>query len=91
MDLAAALAPHCQVEVVGIRPGEKLHEVLISEDEARHTIDVGDMYVIKPEYYWRAEDPWKNGKPVPTDFKFLSNTNEDWLTPEQMKSLGEGF
>jgi UDP-N-acetylglucosamine 4,6-dehydratase len=91
MDLASAIAPNCQVDYVGIRPGEKLHEVLISEDEARHTIDVDDMYIIKPEYYWRAEDPWRHGKAVPSGFKFVSNENKDWLTAEQMKQLSEKF
>lgn len=89
MDLAQALGPKCEVEVVGIRPGEKLHEVLISEDEARHTIDADDMYVIKPEYYWRSDEPWKNGMPVPTGFKFVSNENINWLTAEEMKKLSE--
>lgn len=91
MDLAKALAPNCEVDYVGIRPGEKLHEVLISEDEARHTIDVDDMYIIKPEYYWRAEDPWKHGKPVAAGFRFVSNENKDWLTAEEVNMLSEKF
>lgn len=91
MDLVTALAPHCEVEYVGIRPGEKVHEVLISEDEARHTIDVGDAYIIKPEYFSRAHDPWEHGASLCAGFKFVSNENKDWLTAEQMKSLSEPF
>src|SRR6476660_6074580 len=52
MDLVKAVAPNCKVEHVGIRPGEKLHEVLVSEDEARHTVETDDMYIIQPNYPW---------------------------------------
>src|SRR5205814_1338200 len=52
MDLAKVVAPDCRVEVVGIRPGEKLHEVLVSEDEARHALELPDMYVIEPVHPW---------------------------------------
>ena len=50
MDLAAAIAPECEVEFIGIRPGEKLHEVMLSRDEARHSLRVNGKYVILPEY-----------------------------------------
>ncbi len=91
MDLVSALAPKCEVDYIGIRPGEKVHEVLISEDEARHTVDAGDVYIIKPEYFSRAHDAWEHGKTLPAGFKFVSNENQDWLTTEQMKKLSEPF
>lgn len=52
MDLAKAIAPDCDIEIVGIRPGEKLHEAMIMEDDARHTVEFDDHYVIQPEFPW---------------------------------------
>jgi len=88
VDLARAVAPQAQLEVMGIRPGEKLHEVLISDDESRTTLDMGDMFVVQP-----AESPWfvkeweKVGKPLPDGFRYTSNTNEQWLSVEQIQQI----
>jgi UDP-N-acetylglucosamine 4,6-dehydratase len=89
MDLAATMAPDCKVEYVGIRPGEKLHEVLISEDEARHTVQMDGMYIIRPEFAWFGDEQWKGATPVPKEFRLVSNTNEQWLTGKEMKALAE--
>jgi UDP-N-acetylglucosamine 4,6-dehydratase len=87
-DLAAALAPGCEVEVIGIRSGEKMHEVLISEDEARHAFELDEMYVIEPATHpWYQEDPWADAKHVPEGFRFSSDANAQWLTPEQLLQL----
>ena len=86
-DMVKAVAPNCQVEVVGIRPGEKLHEELISEDEARMAVDVEDMYVIKPYHPWWKHENWIQGKPVPDGFRYVSNTNAWTYTPEQLQEL----
>ncbi|MGH9540137.1 MAG: UDP-N-acetylglucosamine 4,6-dehydratase (inverting), partial [Terriglobales bacterium] len=61
-DMAASIAPGCEVECIGIRPGEKLHEVLISEDEARNTLEMDDMYVIQPAHSWWDTQNWKNAQ-----------------------------
>ncbi|MHB8132820.1 MAG: UDP-N-acetylglucosamine 4,6-dehydratase (inverting) [Anaerolineaceae bacterium] len=88
LDLAKTIAPDAKVNVVGIRPGEKLHEVLISEDEARTTVELQDMFVVQPaEALWFGRD-WENkGKLIVEEFRFASNTNDQWLTVEQIKKI----
>lgn len=84
-DLAKAIAPECEIEVVGIRPGEKLHEVMITEDDARRTIEYDEYYVIQPEFSW-----WKCGSGealLPDGFKYSSDTNEQWLSIEELQVL----
>jgi len=76
MDLVKTIAPDCEIEYIGIRPGEKVHETLISQDEAGHTYDVGDMYVIIPPFF---EDNYTfRGKAerVPEDFIYESSENK---------------
>lgn len=88
-ELARAVAPNAKIEYTGIRPGEKLHEVLVSADEARRTVALDDTYVIKPEHpTW---DPsWHHGgEPLPDGFEFASHTNDRWLTPEELLGLAE--
>ncbi len=87
MDLAAALAPECKVENIGIRPGEKLHEALISEDEARSAVDVEGMFVVKPLHPWWNQDCWSHGKPVPEGFIYSSDRNDEWLNQDQLRQL----
>ena len=89
VDLAKAIAPECKHEIVGIRPGEKLHEVLITRDDARHTLEFKDFYIIEPEFrWWSAEVHVSNGgKPVEENFKYASNTNNKWLTEEELKEM----
>jgi UDP-N-acetylglucosamine 4,6-dehydratase len=88
IDLAKAIAPEAAVDVIGIRPGEKVHEVLISEDEARTTVELDDMYVIQPaESFWFGRY-WENtGSHLPDGFRFASNTNTNWLTMEQLHDM----
>lgn len=81
-DLAAAIAPGMPTVEVGIRPGEKLHETMITVEDSRHTIDIGDYYVIKPETFgYRGPE----GKPVPEGFSYNSGANEQWLTVAQLR------
>lgn len=88
IDLAGAIAPKAEVEVVGIRPGEKLHEVLISEDEARTAVELESMYVIQPaEASWFGRDWEKLGQPLPDGFRYASNTNTSWLTLDQLHKM----
>lgn len=89
MDLVKAVAPDCEVEYIGIRPGEKLHEMLVSEDEARHTIELEDMYVILPEHPWWRVENWAGGKPLPEGFRYTSDTNRQWLSVDDLRALVE--
>jgi UDP-N-acetylglucosamine 4,6-dehydratase len=89
VDMATALAPDLPHEVVGIRPGEKLHEVMVTEDDAVSTVELFDRYVIEPAIHlWDWEAPATNGsKPVAEGFRYASNTNEDWLDAETLREL----
>ena len=87
LELAKAIAPGCAVDNMGIRPGEKVHEVLVSEDEARHTLEFDDMFVIKPNHPWWGEDGWNQGKPLPEGYRYASDTNPQWCTTEELKAL----
>ena len=89
MDLAKALAPECEVEIVGIRPGEKLHEAMIMEDDARHTVEFDDHYVIQPEFPWWSKKFAEGGKTLPEGFAYTSDNNTEWLTIEQLEKLSE--
>ena len=86
MDLARAICPECKTEIVGIRPGEKLHEVMVPRDDARNTVEFDDYYVIKPAFrYFERRFKEDNCKPVPEDFEYNSGTNTWFLTLDEMK------
>jgi UDP-N-acetylglucosamine 4,6-dehydratase len=87
MDLKKALAPDCEIRHIGIRPGEKLHEALISEDEVRHTVELEDMYIIQPLHPWWQVENWAGARPLTDDFRFTSDTNTRWLSIEELRSL----
>jgi UDP-N-acetylglucosamine 4,6-dehydratase len=87
-DLAAVIAPDATVEFTGIRPGEKLHEGLLTVEEARHAVDAGPVYVVFPEHpWWEANPRWLDGEPLPDGFAYTSDTNEAWLTADQLAAL----
>ncbi len=84
-ELAKAIAPDARHDVVGIRPGEKLHEMMISEDDARHTRELDNCFVIEPEFAW-----WQTqhrGAPVAENFSYVSNRNSKWLTADELRAL----
>ena len=87
MDLVAAVAPDCSVTFTGIRPGEKLHEVLVSEDEARHAAELADLYVIKPTHPWWSPEHWADAARVQDGFRFTSDANTMWLSAAELKKL----
>jgi UDP-N-acetylglucosamine 4,6-dehydratase len=88
MDLVEAIAPGCEVKITGVRPGEKIHEVLISEDdEANQTLDLDGMYVVQPHNSWWAKDNWNEGKPVPEGFRYGSDTNEQKLSVSDLREI----
>jgi UDP-N-acetylglucosamine 4,6-dehydratase/5-epimerase len=89
VDLAAAIAPGLPHRIVGIRPGEKLHEVMITEDDARNTIELDDCYVIEPSFaFWsRASYAEAGAKPVPEMFRYASDSNSQWLDAAGLRRL----
>jgi len=88
VDLARVIAPESEIETIGIRPGEKLHEVLIHEDEARSAVELDDMYVVQPSAeLWFGHDWKEKGRSLPEGFRYASNTNNDWLTLEQINEI----
>jgi len=91
MDLAHCMAPDLPTRVVGIRPGEKLHEVMITEDDSRLTLELEDRYVIEPAFRWWQREPYLAGgaMPVTEGFRFASDTNDDWLDAPRLKCLME--
>lgn len=86
VDLARVIAPDAELKVVGIRPGEKIHEEMISLNDARRTLDLDDHYVIQPEMTW-----WKNGhangKAVPDGFAYTSDRNDRWVDEAQLRTM----
>lgn len=89
MDLAKAIAPECEIDIVGIRPGEKLHEAMIMEDDARHTREYDTHYVIQPEFSWWTENSHTLGKELSDGFSYTSDRNEEWLTVSELKKLAD--
>ena len=86
VDLAKTICPKCKLETNGIRPGEKINEVLISKDESRRAIDIGSFFVIKPNFpFWKIEN-WK-GNSLPEDYEYRSDTNEKWLSVEELQNM----
>ncbi len=86
-DLAKAIAPECTIQEIGIRPGEKVHEVLLSEDEARHAIEMDDRFVIAPMHPWWKDQPALLGSSLPEGFRYTSDTNSEWLTKKELLEL----
>jgi len=92
MDLARAIAPDAEVEIIGIRPGEKLHEGLLSVDESRHTVELERMYVIQPtEAIWFGYSWQDKGKPLAEGFSYTSDANTEWLDVEGIRKYIEPF
>lgn len=88
MDLAKVIAPECKTEIIGIRPGEKLHELMITKDDARRTLEFKNYYMIQPEFhYWKRRYNFKTGKPVEEDFEYNSGTNPWKLTIAEMQKI----
>lgn len=91
VDLVEAIAPGCQVDVIGIRPGEKLHEVMVPEDDGRLTLEFDDYYVIQPALsFWGEEEVRQmavGGRRVPEGFRYSSDTNDRWLTVQELREL----
>jgi len=90
MDLAKAIAPECKTEIVGVRPGEKLHEVMVTKDDARKTLEYKDHYVVQPDFqFWGSRFENNGGNPLPEDFEYNSETNPWFLTIDEMREMLE--
>jgi UDP-N-acetylglucosamine 4,6-dehydratase/5-epimerase len=77
---------------MGIRPGEKLHEVLISEDESRSTVEMEDMYVVQPSVSsWFGHDWQSEGHMLPAGFRYGSDNNPQWLNVDQIREMVAPF
>ena len=88
MDLAKAIAPECKTEIVGIRPGEKLHEVMVPKDDAHKTIEYDDKYIIQPDFrFFGRRFNSDGGKPVPEGFEYNSETNPWKLSIEEAREM----
>jgi UDP-N-acetylglucosamine 4,6-dehydratase/5-epimerase len=87
MDLASAIAPECKTEVVGIRPGEKLHEVMVPEDDARNSVELDDRYVILPSFGLDVSAAYASATRPPDNFRYGSDTNTKWLTTRELTEM----
>lgn len=87
MDLAEAIAPDTEKKVIGIRPGEKIHEILLTEDEAKHSREFDNYFVIEPEHPFWSEGHLKGGKKLPVEFRYTSDTNDRWLTQKELMKI----
>lgn len=91
MDIAEALAPDASRRIIGIRPGEKIHEVLLTSEEARHASEFDDYFAIYPSFpFWRREG-YPKGRELPPGFHYSSDTNDQWLTVEQIREMAGGL
>lgn len=87
IDLVEVIAPEAKREIIGIRPGEKLNEVLISTEEAKHSREFDRYFVVEPEFpFWNQEN-YQDGRALPLEFKYSSDTNKEWITKEQMRKI----
>lgn len=90
IDLAKIISPGSKTNIIGIRPGEKLHESLLTEEESRRALEFDDLFLIKPENPSWETTAWTGGKPM-RDFRYSSDTNKKWLTTDEMKKMIEEF
>jgi UDP-N-acetylglucosamine 4,6-dehydratase/5-epimerase len=88
-DLAHTMAPNLKQRIVGIRPGEKLHETMITEGDARSTVEMNDRYVIEPAFAWwdRSTFEGPSAKRVTDDFRYSSDSNSEWIKPDQLRTM----
>lgn len=86
-DLANVLAPGAEMDIIGIRPGEKLHEILLTEEEARHAKEYDNYFIITPELSFWDQHNFKAGKLLKDGYRYTSNGNRHWLTGEELKKM----
>jgi len=87
IDLANVIAPDAKKKVIGIRSGEKLHEILLTEDEARHTKEFDNYFVIEPEHPFWDKNNFTDEKSLPEGFRYTSDNNDKWLTEDELGKI----
>ena len=86
-DIADVIAPKAEREIIGVRPGEKINEILLTEEEATHAQEFDNYFVIEPEFpFWRKED-LEDGEPLPCGFEYTSDNNHWWLSKAELAEL----
>jgi UDP-N-acetylglucosamine 4,6-dehydratase len=93
MDVAATLAPECRIDIIGIRPGEKLHEIMVASDDARTTLEYDNRFEILPSTdWWTVTGKDRNGgRPCPEGFLYSSDQNDRWLTSQELLAMVESL
>ena len=87
VDIARCLAPEAKLKFIGIRPGEKINEVLVTEEESRHALEFKNFFLIEPEFSWWKKPVYQGAKKLKEGFRYTSDTNDWWLTKEEIKSM----
>jgi UDP-N-acetylglucosamine 4,6-dehydratase len=89
IDLAKTIAPNYEYEIVGIRPGEKLHEVMVPEDDARRTLEFDDYFIIEPsnDFWSERSENHSGGKSCPEGFQYSSDKNNLWLKSQELNEM----
>ena len=91
IDIAEVIDPGCKIREIGIRPGEKINEILLIKEEAKHSLEFEDFFVIEPEYSWWGNRNWIKGKKLPEGFEYRSDNNDRWLTIEELQKIVDGI
>jgi FlaA1/EpsC-like NDP-sugar epimerase len=89
LEIAEAIAPDAKKNIIGIRPGEKIHEILLTEDESRHSREFPDSFIIEPDTAFREINEVKRGKKLPDGFRYTSGDNTIWLTKDKLMQIIE--
>ncbi|KKL29003.1 hypothetical protein LCGC14_2369500, partial [marine sediment metagenome] len=94
MDVVRSISPEARIEVIGIRPGEKLHECLITEDDARQSLEFDDHFIMQPNFGWWDKESHlvkSKGRPCPEGFSYTSVNNTEWLDVEDIRAMINGY
>ncbi|MCD6579025.1 UDP-N-acetylglucosamine 4,6-dehydratase (inverting) [bacterium] len=89
IDLAQAIAPRSKIKITGIRPGEKIDEVLLTGEEARHAKEFDKYFVVEPEYAFWNKNNFKDGKSLTSNFVYSSSNNDHWITKAELNKMLE--
>jgi UDP-N-acetylglucosamine 4,6-dehydratase/5-epimerase len=89
VDVAECMGPGLPHEVVGIRPGEKLHEVMVPEDDSRTTVEIDDRYIVLPAFTDGPFKEWvaRGARPVAPEFRYASDSNDEWLSTKELAGM----